>query len=101
MWGTMAVIALLLVFLMQTTKKGLIPDEDTGSLMISMDTKPGTSLHENRRVMQGVNRYVDKIPGIAYNASVTGYSFNGSGPSMGMYFISLKHWDERKKKGSQ
>lgn len=99
MWGTMAVIALLLVFLMQTTKKGLIPDEDTGSLMISMDTKPGTSLHENRRVMQGVNRYVDKIPGIAYNASVTGYSFNGSGPSMGMYFISLKHWDERKKEG--
>lgn len=96
MWGTMGIAMLLLVFLMQTTKKGLIPDEDTGSVMISMDTKPGTSLQENRRVMQEVNRYVDKIPGIAYNANVTGYSFNGSGPSMGMFFLSLKHWDERK-----
>lgn len=99
MWGTMGIAMLLLVFLMQTTKKGLIPDEDTGSVMISMDTKPGTSLQENRRVMQEVNRYVDKIPGIAYNANVTGYSFNGSGPSMGMFFLSLKHWDERKGEG--
>ena len=99
MWGTMGIAMLLLVFLMQTTKKGLIPDEDTGSVMISMDTKPGTSLQENRRVMQEVNRYVDRIPGIAYNANVTGYSFNGSGPSMGMFFLSLKHWDERKGEG--
>ena len=99
MWGTMGIAILLLVFLMQTTKKGLIPDEDTGSVMINMDTKPGTSLQENRRVMQEVNRYVDRIPGIEYNANVTGYSFNGSGPSMGMFFLSLKHWDERKGEG--
>lgn len=96
MWGTMAVTILLLVLLMQTTKKGLIPDEDTGSVMISMDAKPGTSLMENKRVMGEVSRQVEKIPGIAYNASVTGYSFSGSGPSMGMFFISLEHWDERK-----
>lgn len=96
MWGIMTVSVLLLAFLIQTTKKGLIPDEDTGAVMINMDAKPGTSLRENRRVMQDVDRHLERIPGVEYNANVTGYSFNGSGPSMGMYFISLRHWDERK-----
>lgn len=52
MWGTMAVTILLLVLLMQTTKKGLIPDEDTGSVMISMDAKPGTSLMETNALWE-------------------------------------------------
>lgn len=97
MWGTMVVTILLLVFLMQTTKKGLIPDEDTGSVMISMSTKPGTSLWENQQIMQEVNRHIKQIPGVGYNANVAGYSFNGAGPSMGMFFVSLKHWEERQR----
>lgn len=43
---------ILLVFLVRTTKTGLVPDEDTGSVMISMNAKPGTSMAENRRIMQ-------------------------------------------------
>lgn len=40
MWGTLAVSMILLVFLVRTTKTGLVPDEDTGSVMISMNAKP-------------------------------------------------------------
>ena len=99
MWGTITVSMLLLVFLLRTTKTGLIPDEDTGTAMISMNAKPGTSLKENQRIMKEISDKVSRIPGVEYNANVTGYSFNGSGPSMGMYFVSLKHWDERQEKG--
>ena len=99
MWGTLAVSMILLVFLVRTTKTGLVPDEDTGSVMISMNAKPGTSMAENRRIMQEVNRNINRISGIDYNANIVGYSFSGAGSSMGMSFLSLKHWDERKGKG--
>lgn len=91
-------IACLLV---RTTKTGLVPDEDTGSVMISMNAKPGTSMAENRRIMQEVNRNINRISGIDYNANIVGYSFSGAGSSMGMSFLSLKHWDERKEKDNR
>lgn len=57
--------------------------------MISMNSKPGMSmLPESTAVMQQVSRQLEQIPEIDYEASVTGYSFTGSGPSMGMYFLS-------------
>lgn len=99
MWSTVFASILLLAFLMRTTKTGLIPDEDTGTVMISMNAKPGTSMRESQRIMEEVNSHLSQIPGISYHANVAGYSFNGAGPSMGMWFISLRHWNERKEEG--
>lgn len=99
MWGTLVTALVLLVFLVQHTKTGLIPDEDTGTVMISMNSKPGSSLLQTQRVMEQMNEQLKGIPEVEYNANVVGYSFSGSGPSMGMYFLSLKHWDERKEEG--
>lgn len=99
MWGTLAAGFVLLAVLVRNTKTGLVPDEDTGMVFISMNAKPGTSMQQNERVMEQINEHLKEIPGIAYNANLTGYSFSGAGPSMGMYFLSLKHWDERKEPG--
>ena len=99
MWGTLAASICLLVVFMKVTKTGLIPDEDTGTVMISMNTKPGTSLAQTGKVMSRINSRLDSIPEIAYNAGVAGFSFNGSGSSQAMYFVSLKDWDQRKGKG--
>lgn len=99
MWGTLATAMVLLVLLVLHTKTGLVPDEDTGTVMISMNSKPGMSMQQNQRVMQQISKQLEQIPEIDYEASVTGYSFTGSGPSMGMYFLSLKHWDERQEEG--
>lgn len=99
MWGTLVTAMVLLVFLVRTTKTGLIPDEDTGSVMISMSAKPGSSMQQNQKVIEQVNEHLKQIPGIEYRGDVTGYSFTGSGPSMSMHFLSLKHWDERQEKG--
>lgn len=99
MWGTLAISMLLLVLLVRTTKTGLIPSEDTGMIMISMNAKPGISLVENQRIMQDLNHNLKQIPGIAYHANISGYSFSGAGPSKSLSIVSLKHWDERKEKG--
>lgn len=99
MWGTLAAGFVLLVLLVQNTKTGLVPDEDTGTILISMSSKPGSSMQQNQQVMAQIDAQLKQIPEIEYNGNVVGYSFSGSGPSMGMYFLSLKHWDERQEDG--
>lgn len=99
MWGTLAASIVLLFFLVRYTKTGLVPDEDTGAVYVSMSTKPGSSMQENIRVISQVDQRLRKMDEVEYSANLAGYSFSGSGPSMGMYILSLKHWDERKGEG--
>ena len=99
MWGTLAVGLVLLVFLVRNTKTGLVPDEDTGTVMVSMNTKPGSSLAETKRTMDKLDRKFREMPEVNCASEVIGYSFTGAGPSMGMFFINLKDWGERKGKG--
>lgn len=47
MWGTLAAGFVLLAVLVRSTKTGLVPDEDTGMVFISMNAKPGTSMQQN------------------------------------------------------
>lgn len=99
MWGTLVIGLILLVFFMNTTKTSLVPDEDLGNIMISLNTQPGTSLHRTREVMSQFEEELKQIEAIRHYAAVPGYSFGGSGSSYGMFIIELKHWDERKGEG--
>lgn len=98
-WGVVAVSVILLALLMALTKTGMIPDEDTGTIMVSMNTKPGTSMAQNRKVMKRLDARLDSIGEIDFSGAVAGFSFDGSGPSQAMYFLSLKDWNERKGTG--
>lgn len=99
MWSSIAVSVALLVFFMNFTKTGLVPDEDTGTISISMNVKPGTSLAQNAKIMKKIEDRLDSIPEIAYQGGAIGFSFNGTGSSQAMYFLSLTDWKERKGKG--
>lgn len=99
MWTTLAAAMLLLVYFVNTTKTGLVPDEDTGTVMISMNTTPGTSQEENRKIMTRIGDELAKIPEIRHYANVGGYSFSGAGPSMGMIWMELHDWNDRKGEG--
>ena len=70
-----------------------------GSVMVSMNAKPGTSMKENHRIMAEVNKHLQQIPGVEYNGNIAGFSFTGAGPSMGICFLSLKDWSERDEPG--
>ena len=99
MWSVIGVSIVLLVVLMNVTKPGLIPQEDTGTVLVSMNTKPGSSMAQTQKVMDRINRSLDSIGEIEYNGAVAGFSFNGSGSSQAMYFMTLKDWKERKDAG--
>lgn len=99
LWSVIAVSIGLLVILMNVTKTGLIPQEDTGTVLVSMNTKPGSSMAQTKKVMDRINHSLDSIGEIEYNGAVAGFSFNGSGSSQAMYFMTLKDWKERKGEG--
>ncbi|KAA2651605.1 efflux RND transporter permease subunit, partial [Alistipes onderdonkii] len=44
MWSTLGLAFAALVLLMNSTKTGLVPDEDQGTIMVNVTTAPGTSL---------------------------------------------------------
>ncbi len=67
--------------------------------MVSMNTKPGTSMAQTVKVMERINSRLDSIGEIEYNGAVAGFSFSGSGPSQAMYFVTLKDWEQREGEG--
>lgn len=90
----------LLAVMVKTTKTGLIPDEDTGTIFVSVTGSPGSTLSETKKIMNEVEVRLKKIPQIEMFASVGGYSFMGGGQSSnaGTFIVRLKNWDERKGK---
>lgn len=94
-WLTLLLSIIFLVYLMKNTKTGLIPNEDTGSVMVSITTKAGTSLEATTKLMKEIQGEIEKYPQIKNYATVAGYSFDGAGPSQGIIIMSLKDWSER------
>ena len=99
LWSIIGISFGLLVLLVNVTKTGLIPEEDTGMVMVSMNTKPGTSMAQTSKVMERINSRLDSIGEIEYSGAVAGFSFSASGPSQAMYFVTLKDWEQRKGEG--
>lgn len=101
MWICFIVSVALLAFFMNTTKTGLVPDEDTGSVMVNISTPPGSSIAHTAEIMKRVEEKIDSIPEIEFYSETAGYGLiGGAGPSSGMLIIKLKNWAERKDKGS-
>ena len=99
MWATLGLAFAALVLLMNTTKTGLVPDEDQGTIMVNVTTAPGSSLTETDKVMKEVSSRIQNIPQIRDFMQVAGYGMiAGQGSSYGMCIIKLKDWDERPEK---
>ena len=99
MWSTLGLAIAALVLLMNTTKTGLVPDEDQGTIMVNVTTAPGSSLAETHKVMDEVSERIQSIPQIRDFMQTAGYGMiAGQGSSYGMCIIKLKDWDERPEK---
>ena len=97
-WVSLVAVCALLVFFMRTTKTGLVPDEDMGTVFVNVTTPPGSSLAQTRKTMEMIVQRIREIPQIKTYSNVTGYSMmGGQAASGGMLIIKLKHWDEREK----
>ena len=78
------------------TKSGLVPDEDTGSIFVSVSLPPATSLEKTDSMMHTVQRMLQTNPAIENCMAVTGYSLiAGQGSNQGSFFVKLKPFAER------
>ena len=97
MWSTFALAIAALVLLMNTTKTGLVPDEDQGTIMVNVTTSPGTSLEETNKVLEEVADRIADIPQVENAMETAGFNMiaSAAGSSYAMGIVKLKNWDER------
>lgn len=100
-WISLVLFTALLGWFISTTKTGLVPEEDTGSIMVNISTPPGSSVAHTNEIMKQIEQHIDSIPEIEFYSETVGYGLiGGAGPSSGMIIIKLRNWNERKAKGS-
>ena len=98
--GSIGVACALLVLLMNTTKTGLVPQEDMGTINVNVQTAPGSNLEETARIMDEIEAAIHDIPQIKIYSRITGKdAVHNQSASAGSFTIRLKNWSERKKKG--
>ena len=94
--GMVAASIVLLVFFMKITPTGMVPNEDTGTIMGAVTLPPGTSQERAMEVLAKVDSLVAAEPAVQSRTIISGYSFiGGQGPSYGSVIIKLKDWEER------
>ena len=97
MWSTFVLAIGALVLLMNSTKTGLVPDEDQGTIMVNVTTAPGTSLEETYKVLNEVAGRISNIPQVENAMETAGFNMiaSAAGSSYAMGIVKLKNWDER------
>ena len=98
--AAIVVAAGALLYLLNTTKTALVPQEDMGSINIALQLAPGSNVATTQAVMDQIDDAIRDIPQIKMYSRVVGRSSGSDqSASSGSYTIRLKHWDERKGKG--
>ena len=98
LWASLAVAVgiVALVITMATTKTGLVPNEDTGTLFIMISANPGTSQERTVEIVNEVDKMLASNPAIQRREAIIGYNFiAGQGSDQATFIIKLKPFDER------
>ena len=72
-----------------------LPQEDQGYLITNVQLPPGASTNRTLQVIDQIEQYYLKQPGVARVVAVAGFSFSGSGQNAALVFTPLKDWSER------
>ena len=99
-----AVIAIVIIGIvvligtMATTKSGLVPDEDTGTIFCTISMPPATSVARTRQIIDEVDAILAADPAIQSREQIQGYNFiAGAGSDQATFIIKLKPFAERQK----
>ena len=87
-------------WMMHTTKTGLVPNEDMGTVFINVQASPGSSLQQTYGILKEVEKRISDLPQLRIYSLIAGNSNNfEQSSSNGNFTLKLKKWDERKGKG--
>ncbi len=91
-------IALLLFTRLPTS---FLPEEDQGYALIIAQLPPGASMERTGAVLRAMEGIIQKHPAVEQVLDVAGFSFVGQGENVGLGFIRLKPWDQRRSPDTQ
>ena len=98
--AAIVVVSALLFFFMKTTKTGLVPQEDMGTINMIVQLAPGSNIATTEAVLDQIDEAIRDIPQIKIYSRTAG---KGSGSdqsaSNGSFTLRLLPWSERKGKG--
>ena len=95
---TVVIAIVLLVTAFVTTKTGLVPDEDTGTVFCTISLPPATSVARTRQIIDEVDKILAADPAIQSREQIQGYNFiAGAGSDQATFIIKLKPFSERQK----
>lgn len=95
--GGLALITLVTVYLVSTTKSGFIPTEDQGFIAIAVSTPSGTSLNGTTKVLKQAEDELKTLPAARFVATISGFNLltSSNSPSAAIAFVLLKPDKER------
>ena len=89
-----------LFWMMRTTKTGLVPNEDMGTVFINVQASPGSSLQQTYHILKEVEERIKDLPQLRIYSLIAGNSNNfEQSSSNGNFTLKLKKWDERTREG--
>ena len=95
---TVIISIVILVITFNTTKTGLVPDEDTGTIFCTISMPPATSVARTRQVINEVDSILAADPAIQSREQIQGYNFiAGAGSDQATFILKLKPFSERQK----
>lgn len=93
-----AVLIALMVFLFLRLPTGFLPEEDQGFLPVQYTLPVGAERSRTLQVAKQVEHFFlhDEKKNVDNIFIVTGFNFSGNGQNVGMAFVHLKDWSERR-----
>ncbi len=76
--------------------KGFIPNEDQEYFIIATQSPPGASLEYTKEIGEQVSAIVAKFPEVQGTFSIAGFGFGGSAANLGLIYVPLKPYAQRK-----
>ncbi|HTW37686.1 MAG TPA: efflux RND transporter permease subunit [Steroidobacteraceae bacterium] len=75
---------------------GFLPEEDQGYSYVIVQNPPGTTMERTVQVLEQVGAILHQNEAVSTVMQVAGWSFIGQGENVGLAFVRLKPWNERK-----
>ena len=84
------------ILLFNQLPTSFLPEEDQGYALVIVQLPPGANMERTGAVLRQMETIIQQNPAVDKVLDVAGFSFIGQGENVGLGFIRLKPWDERR-----
>jgi HAE1 family hydrophobic/amphiphilic exporter-1 len=86
----------LTYLVLQRVPTGFVPNEDQGYFIIAVQAPSGASLQYTKAIQLQVEKILEPLPEVQGTFAIAGFSFSGNAANLGIVFVPLKPYGQRK-----